>query len=180
MAKLREQKSILFLLIFLFCLLKSNALQILKAYTQPNERTKIGETARLICQSDEWYDKCIWTHESSNCSFHGRRSPMDHPANHGKLIQLDQQKTCDEMQKRVLFKRDYGPTHDLGPRWGCEIELKNVTFSDQEEWSCYLDRRSAYCSRPSDLAYPCQAQSNLTLKVTPGIQMSHLLYSLNN
>ena len=150
MSNLRGQKNILFLLVLLFCLLKSNALQVLKAYTQPMGRAKVGETARLICQSDEWAHYCIWTHESSNCSFRGRNAPTDSPP---QPDQFNQTKICSEMKKRVLFKAFH--SND------CTIDLKNVTISDQGEWSCQLEVLRAYDS--------LEAHNNLTLKVSPGI-----------
>ena len=165
---LREQKSILFLLVLLCCLLKSNALNIPKAFSQPIGRIKIGETAKLICQQDqselnkkEWYYNCIWTHESSNCSFHGRNSGWDKPPDPDRF---DQPKRCAEMKKRILFKA-FPPDHR------CAIDLKNIKFSDQGEWSCYLERRPKYCSRSckNRCSSTCQANNSLTLKVTPGI-----------
>ena len=165
---LREQKSILYLLVLLCCLLKSNALRIPKVFTQPIGRAKVGETAKLICQQHqfdlnkkEWYDNCIWTHESSNCSFHGRNSPVDKPPDPDRF---DQPKRCAKMKKRVLFKA-FPPDHK------CAIDLKNIKYSDHGEWRCDLEISPEHCSRSckNHCSSTCQTNNTLTLKVTPGI-----------
>lgn len=109
----------LFVVTSYFCM--SNAFQITKISTGPNQPIQVGETVRLACQSDAAYEYCVWRHKNRVCQFEWKRA-------HDEV----KKQTCAELNDRAHFRGSYDD-HE------CSIDLGNVQLSDQGEWSCEME-----------------------------------------
>ena len=104
-------------LFFLFGMLtfveKSDGFLIKHTSITPNEPAQIGTTVKLSCQSDSFYEYCVWRHKNRVCNFEWKSS-------HGAV----KKQSCSQLQNRAHFVGSYS-NHQ------CAIELSNVPF-----WFC--------------------------------------------
>lgn len=110
-----------FLFGFISCFSLSNAFLITKTSIDPNKPIQVGETVRLSCKSDGYYEYCIWRHRNRVCNFEWKKAHDD-----------VKKQTCTELNDRAHFRGSY-VNHE------CSIDLENVQLSDQGEWSCEME-----------------------------------------
>ena len=118
----QNEKLILFSFGIILYLRFTNAFQITKTSIDPNTPIEVGSTVRLTCQSDAYFEYCIWRHKNRVCNFEWKSS-------HGTV----KKQTCTELNNRAHFKGSY-ESHE------CAIELQNVELTDGGEWSCEMER----------------------------------------
>ena len=116
-----NSKSTLILFGIVSCFRISNAFQITQTSIDPNQPIQVGETVRLSCQSDAYYEYCIWRHKNRVCNFEWKKAHND-----------VKKQTCTELNDRAHFRGSY-ESHE------CSIDLENAQLSDQGEWSCEME-----------------------------------------
>ena len=114
-------KSTLILFSIVSCFRTSNAFQITQTSINPNQPIQVGETVRLSCQSDAYYEYCIWRHKNRVCNFEWKKTHND-----------AKEQICTELNDRAHFRGSY-ESHE------CSIDLENAQLSDQGEWSCEME-----------------------------------------
>eukprot|EP00095_Tigriopus_kingsejongensis_P003256 maker-scaffold69_size418775-snap-gene-2.27 protein:Tk03256 transcript:maker-scaffold69_size418775-snap-gene-2.27-mRNA-1 annotation:"immunoglobulin heavy chain cdr3" len=108
-------------LLLLICLGQTaSAFQIVR--TSHQEQAELGQTITLTCQSDSYFEHCVWRHESEMCEFEWKRAD-------NKVVK---QRCSSRLFSRIEIIGDYSK-HE------CAIEITNVAAADAGNWQCEME-----------------------------------------
>ena len=115
-------KAVILLLGIIALVNKVRAFEIVhKSIGPSNTPLHVGSTVTLSCQSDSYFEYCIWRHKDGVCNFEWK-------SKHNAV----KMQTCTVLSTRVRFVGNYD-SHE------CKIQLINAQMSDSGKWKCEME-----------------------------------------
>eukprot|EP00094_Tigriopus_californicus_P007453 TCALIF_07175-PA protein Name:"Protein of unknown function" AED:0.37 eAED:0.37 QI:0/0/0.16/0.5/1/1/6/45/587 len=107
-------------LLLALCPLSSLAFNIVKTSFQ--EEVATGDTIKLSCKTDGYYEHCVWRHKSEVCEYEWKKS-------HDAVLK---QRCSHRIDDRIRFVGEYYK-HE------CSIEIAQADLEDAGSWECEME-----------------------------------------
>lgn len=104
----------------LHCTTPCLAFNIVKTSFQ--EEVSIGDTIKLSCTSDGYFEHCVWRHKSEVCEYEWKKS-------HDAVLK---QRCSARIDSRIKFMGEYNK-HE------CSIEIEDANLEDAGGWQCEME-----------------------------------------
>ena len=109
-----------------------------------------GDSFRLSCDVNSYYEYCLFRHNEDICDFEWKRDVWN--------ITIA---NCSDYEGRMEWSGDYD-------YYGCAITIKNATLEDTGSWSCEIESYAAGKYR----GYGYNATAEMEIQVVPKITKS--------
>ena len=109
-----------------------------------------GDSFRLSCDVDNYYEYCLFRHNEDICDFAWKREVWN-------ITIAD----CSDYEGRMEWSGDFD-------YYGCAITIKNATLEDTGSWSCEIESYAAGKYR----GYGYNATAEMEIQVVPKITES--------
>ena len=130
----------------------SKAFSLIKNRPESKLIVKEGDSFRLSCELDNYYEYCLFRHNEHICDFAWMRDEWN-------ITIAD----CKDYEDRMEWSGNYD-------YYGCGITIKNAKFEDSGSWSCEIESYAAGKYR----GYGYNATAEMEIQVVPKGNMYNL------